>query len=172
MSQNLIIAVDSMGSNPVVASALLFDETETEPAFAYRDGRKAKRTAKFFSQPDKVPESLLPNIHQYLVTHALAWSTVCLPRYGSTKRLRDAKRLEHMSMAVVRCLERYFVTHPLEPIVPVQIFVPGKDYLPTKYIGSTTQIRFAEAYWQVGAARLMSITSVGRSMRRDVLENR
>lgn len=156
MNQDLIIAVDAVGPNPVVASALLFARGEEEPVFSYQDRRHVTRKIRLFSNPKKTPLELYSAVNRYLVKHTLSWTTIRQPN-AKAKKDRDNKRLEVMSLAVVRCLERYYCTgHGLFGQDNVQIYVPGKHLLPTKLLGSTVQIRFAEAYWQVGAARLLA----------------
>jgi hypothetical protein len=161
MNRNLIIAVDAVGPDPIVASALLFDLSEEEPIFTYKDHRNVTRKAKFFSKPKKAPPALYSSIDRYFVKHTLSWSTVRQVAV-SAKKDKDAQRLEAMSLAVVRCLERHYCTLNCVGRDYVQIFVPGKHLLPTKLLGSTTQIRFAEANWQVGAARLLATINRGK----------
>ena len=156
----MIIAVDALGSDPITVSALLFTDGEEEPVFTYKDGRIATRQARFFREPEKVPKNLYGNLRQYLLTRTLSRALLRLRVCGHNKTIREGRRLEYMSLAVVRCLERYYVDKPVEhDRDSIQVFVPGKDYLPARYLGNTTQIRYADSNWQVGAARLLALVS-------------
>ena len=158
MCAKLIVAVETAGTGPIVASAIVLPAEFSEPSFVYRDGRNARRQGLLLSKHTRIAASLLKPIVQFVKRSALSFATV--------QSDRDT-RVEVAGRAVVRALERLMLCNPtlLDNVErpEIRVYTSFKQRIPADFMSSLGFVRGIRD-WRLGAAALIARAAYEQSM--------